>query len=821
MAEGEKAADKNYFEKVSEKVNESVNKQVESVQQNNKEIQNTLNNDKLSPATKTTTVLVNAAKAINTITSSIDTIKSDVNKVITEGIESVLMPLLKGLGMKGQACLPISKQLDPVLGIDIHMVTIPPSPAPVPMPHPYIGLLFRPKDFLSVTVASLMPLPPEPPPVENPDNPTEEEQQQVLLHEGKSFVYNLILSKLGATVKIGDFAPRAVASTPTKSIPHFPMGAGFHPVYSRMCSKNNGHALLGSLLALADGDPISGGGAHLHNSCQDVGIFSPHTMRPTKNKDDGIKMGLELYLPTSVIIPIPPKGTIITNPIPAPFNPVAIVKKLLLNGFAKFAKKIKGRLIKFNHSGKCPRSLKRVLCRLGFEPINLVNGAVIYEGSDFDIAGPLALNWTRQWYSDSPYIGWLGHGVHCNYDRAVELYPELGTVGLRMDDGRIAAFPELQLEGQFYLREEKITLKRTSDGYQAYDYNSRLFYDFTLFDGRKYQLTKISNPDGLALVFEFEGYRLTKIIEAAGRVIKVSTKNGFIEKLELESPEGLELLIAYEYDELYNMTAIIDALGNPTRIEYDKNLMVKKTDRNGQAFYWEYDSQNRCTHTWGDGGWQEGWMEYHPQDGYNLVTDANQAVTTYYYDANQLVTEIEDPMGNSVFYDYTEYMELYREIDQEGRVFAFVYDEKGNKTTTIYPDGTEEMTLYDDENRPFISIDPEGEKTVFLYEKEKAHQLKTIIAPDKSLTNFTYNEQGMLHTIAKNSNELELVYDKAYNLIEWRENGQKLKTWEYDYRGRVRAIYTPMQMADYFTYDALDRVQKIIEKDSNVIEFDL
>jgi len=182
---------------------------------------------------------------------------------------------------------------------------------------------------------------------------------------------------------------------------------------------------------------------------------------------------------------------------------------------------------------------------------------------------------------------------------------------------------------------------------------------------KKYQLTQITNHDGLCIIFEFTGYGLNKIIDASCREIKVSTKDGFIQKLELVAPEQDELLITYQYDEDQNMVAIIDALGKLTRIKYNNHLMVEKTDRNGQNFYWEYDTQKKCIHTWGDGGWQEGWIEYNTEEGYNLVTDANGAVTTYYYEPSQLVTQVKDPMGNSIFYDYTEFMELYREIDQE------------------------------------------------------------------------------------------------------------------------------------------------------------
>ncbi|MFD1602892.1 DUF6531 domain-containing protein [Flavobacterium artemisiae] len=656
-----------------------------------------------------------------------------------------------------------------VVGIDIHFTTLPPfNPF-----HPYIGIVMDPADYIPF---------------------------------------------LGTNVHVNGFK-RGNSDTGGIIIPlvHIPL---FSPWVMAPIIGHESMNFFASQTVFADGTRVSPKG-HMLMTCNDIGLPLSMSIGKTKIGKKMLPFAPTLFAPTSFSLPIPTgKPVMVAGPYPPDWAGMltGLLASIGFSTLMKIGKKAFNKLLK---GGIGPNWLSKLLCKAGFEPVNLVNGAVIYEGSDFDLAGPIALNWERRWYSDSKYIGWMGHGVHCVYDRAVELFPEDEAVGLRLEDGRIVAFPDLLPEEEFYLRQEKTTLKRTADGYQAYDHNSRLFYDFTLFNGKKYQLTKIANHDGLNIVFEFTAHRLTKIIDSTGRTIKVSTKNGFIEKLELEGLEGDELLVAYEYDEQYNMSAIIDALGKPTRIEFQNNLMVKKTDRNGQAFYWEYDSKERCIHTWGDGGWQEGWIEYHPEDGYNLVTDANGAVTTYYYEPNQLVTEIEDPMGNSVFYDYTEFMELYREIDQEGRILGFVYDERGNKTSTVYPDGTEEMMLYDEQNRPSIAINPEGHKTVYLYNKEKGHQLKTIIAPDKTSTHFAYYlDNGLLHTVAKNNNELELVYDKQYNLIEWRENEQKLKSWEYDYRGRVKAVYTPMQMADYFTYDALDRVQQIIEKDSNVIEFD-
>ncbi|MCC9073884.1 DUF6531 domain-containing protein [Flavobacterium sp. F-65] len=655
-----------------------------------------------------------------------------------------------------------------VVGIDIHFTTLPPfNPF-----HPYIGIVIDPFDYVPY---------------------------------------------LGTSVHVNGFK-RGNSDTSGIIIPlvHIPL---FTPPW--LMTPIIGHESMNffaSQTVFSDSTRMSPKG-HMLMTCNDIGIPLSMSLGKTKVGKKMIPFAPTLFAPTSFSLPIPTgKPVMVGGPYPPDWGGMLTGLAASI-GFSTLMKVGKKAFNKFLKGAIGPNKLSKLLCKAGFEPINLINGAVIYEGSDFDIASPIPLNWERAWYSDSKYKGWLGHGVHSVYDRAVELYPEDEALGLRMDDGRVVAFPALLLDEEFYLRQEKTTLKRIQEGYQAYDHKSKLFYNFTLFNGKKYQLTQIANHDGLAVDFEFTGYHLSKITDASGREIKVSTKDGFIQKLEIVAPEQDELLVAYEYDQHNNMTAIIDALGKPTCIEYENHLMVKKTDRNGQAFYWEYDKQDKCIHTWGDGGWQEGWIEYHTAEGYNLVTDANGAETTYYYEPNQLVTQEQDPMGNSIFYDYTEFMELYREIDQEGRITGYNYDDMGNEIGTTYPDGTEEMMLYDDENRPSIAIDPEGQKTIYLYYKDKAHQLKTIIAPDKTSTHFTYNKKGLLASVAKNTNKLQLVYDQQHNLIEWRENDQKLKSWEYNHRGRVQAIYTPMQMADYFSYDALDRVQQIVEKDSNVIQF--
>jgi len=69
------------------------------------------------------------------VSPSVNALDTDVKAAaalggLAEGLtEATMLPLLGAMGMKGMACLPISKQPDPVIiGVDIHLVTIPPSP---------------------------------------------------------------------------------------------------------------------------------------------------------------------------------------------------------------------------------------------------------------------------------------------------------------------------------------------------------------------------------------------------------------------------------------------------------------------------------------------------------------------------------------------------------------------------------------------------------------------------------------------------------------------------------------------------------------------
>lgn len=668
-----------------------------------------------------------------------------------------------------------------VIGVDVHVTTAPPF-NPI---HPYVGMVIDPADYIPF---------------------------------------------LGTNVSVNGLK-RGVSDTGGMIIPltHIPLAGPFamasmigHESMNFFASQNT----------FCDGSRMSPKG-YMVMTCNDVGI--PLSAGIGKNKAGKTRLIPSLFAPTSFSLPVPTGKPVMVG---GPYVPdwggmlAGLAASIGFSSLIKLGSKGVGKALKaFNHKVlkntkiqelfPSTKKLSAYLCKNGFEPVNLVNGAVVYEGTDFGFPSPLPLEWTRAWYSDSEYEGWLGHGTHCRYDRTVESFEDEGVTMLRMEDGRAVPFPAIAPGGEFYMRSERTTLRRTAKGYEAYNHDTLLTYRFDMRDGRAWRLTHIENPDGLRVRLHFADGKLTGLTDPAGRRVQATTDGkGRITELSFGTEKGNEPLVSYTYDEEGNMTGITDALGKTTRMTYSGHLMTEKTDRNGDTYYWEYDGKRRCVHTYGRDGMMEGRIEYHPEKGYNLVTDSTGGTTTYRYTPEQLVTAEIDPLGNETRHSYTDYMEPYRTTDPEGGVTGYSYDGEGKLTGITYPDGSGEMFVHDNEGRLIIHIDCEGNKTVRLYDRERPHLVTGFIDAAGEVTELAYDAHGLPVTVSKGKRRSELSYDREMNLEAWHEDGRKLGGWKHDARGRMTERTFPGYRTEFYHYDALDRLRRIDARDGNVIHLD-
>ncbi|WP_298739893.1 DUF6531 domain-containing protein [uncultured Chitinophaga sp.] len=679
-----------------------------------------------------------------------------------------------------------NKHFVPVIGLDIHFVIL--FGFPIPLPHPYIGFVLDPMDYIPF---------------------------------------------LGATTKV-NHVPRGKSDTSGIFIIlfHIPMGGPF------LLAPLIGHDsvnFFGSKTVKVEGNMFSPSG-HMLMTCNDIGI--PLSLQPGKK----FKPLPSMYLPTSFSIPLSYGKPVMVG---GPFVPDwagALLNLVMSFGFgalmkglgkglklaAKAGKKAKRRVSDFNlaRQEKMGGSdkLSQALCKLGFEPVDLVQGIVVYDGTDFELPGPIPLQWTRSWSSDSQHHGLLGHGTHLCYDMRLLEFPDEDACGVLLGDGRSVIFDYLPDPGNSeYNRAEKLTLTRSGEEeYLLFNHGERRSYYFRKLH-RQYRLYAIRNEAGFMISFHYTSKgHLVQVTDSVGRRLKIANDGeGRITAVTAQHRGQQQLLVRYTYNENGDLCAITDPLEQATRIAYRQHRMTAKTDRNGQTFYWEYDDRGRCFHTWGDGGVLEGWIDYHPEEGYNLVTNSLHQTTTYYYTPDHLVTQVKDPLGNSRFTEYTEHAEVYREIDEEANVTGYSYDERGNCTRIEQADGSAYTFSYDTAGRLLLSTSPQGGSRTYIYYRKAQHngQLHTVTEADGRITIFRYNAVNLLSSVEDEQEHRSILeYDEDYNLSALILPDAGRASWEYDAWGNCTKSANPLQQEQYFRYDALGRATEVLLPDGNRIQ---
>lgn len=659
--------------------------------------------------------------------------------------------------------------LKPVIGIDIHFVNMP-FPF-VPLPHPYIGLVIDPFDYIPF---------------------------------------------IGATVKVNN-VPRGNTDTAGMIITfvHIPFGAGFtiFPMIGHDSSN-----FFGSKTVSVDGAPMSGAG-YMLMTCNDIGI--PLSFRPGR-KFIPIP---SLYLPTSFCIPLQWGAPVMVGgPLVPNFSIMALLKAFALGSFFKIFGKIGGKLMKKLNNKVLKKSpntqkLSKAFCKMGFEPVDLITGRVNYEYTDFELPGPIPLSWTRNWDSDSRYEGPLGHGVQHSFDRCVQLWPEEQALSVTLADGRLAVFPMLHPGEDFYHRQEKILLKRKQNGHfllEDYEENLYLHFNHETQPGC-WRLSFLENYSGYRIQLHYTTKHLTAITDSAGRQLLIQLDaQKRITQIELQHRNMRQILVKYVYNEEGDLISIGDALDQEVLIEYQDHLMVKKTDRNGQRFYWQYDAHKRCVQTWGDHGILAGTIHYHP--GYNIVINSLGEETIYYFDENNLCVQITDHYGYHQFTEYTEESDVYREIDEEGNVTGYVYDEKGRLTETILPDGNSRRVFENEHNQITLLINPDGTSQTFVY--DEARRLLFLNEPNGYTAAYEYNEDGQLAAVVENNKlRSELQYDEDENLVAVEMPNGGREFWKYDALGRCLQYINAAGETRFMEYDTLNRLRSVHLPDGNNIKF--
>ena len=683
--------------------------------------------------------------------------------------------------------MPVIKHFDPVMGIDIHIVVLPPG-VPTPIPHPHIAMIIDPMDYVPI---------------------------------------------LGATVFIGPL-PRASAGTAGKPIPHIPMGGPF--VKPPM---NEDEIFMGSATVLAEDDPLSFTALPVL-SCQDVGMIAPPRKKPKRSYGMvlplSIVMGIPLGMP--VLVGGPPTINMMALGMSAVMKALGpAVKKLRAAQrrsarFANLSAALRRRADSLCATLKIPPNIRNkisnAICFVTGHPVDIASGKLFTEATDFELPGPIPLKWKRIWYSTSVYDGPLGHGWHHSYD--LELIEDDKVVVIRLADGRPLAFPRPAVGESCFERSERMTLIHDTRGY-AMDTMDGLRYRFeeNASASKRHRLKAISQKStGVKVQFEYDGKnRLRQIIDSGGRFIRLEYDlNDRVHKIFLPHPDAHrveEWICALEY--CYRdgeLVRVNDALQQPWTYDYQNHLLIKETYRNGLSFYFRFDGTDhnaRCIETWGDSNIYYRKLRYDLDNNITYVEDSLGHVTEYHHNL-VIPHKVVDPLGNITAFDYNDFVQVISETNALGFKKTFEYDDFGNTTKVTNPDGATTQLAYD-QNHNLVEVkDIVGGKWQFRYNNH--NRLVEEVDPLGNKTSYDYDDTALISITDANHNQYFLHYDLHLNLRSIVDQKELLVEWEYDSQGNLVTITDPRGNKRIFHHDVLGRVIQVSEPDGNVrrLEYD-
>ncbi|MBU6951368.1 DUF6531 domain-containing protein [Hahella sp. HN01] len=681
-----------------------------------------------------------------------------------------------------------AKHFDPILGIDIHLLALPPG-TPIPIPHPHIGIIFDVLDYLPI---------------------------------------------FGGTVKVNG-VPRATAGTAGKPIPHIPMGGPFV-----MPPGNEDEIFMGGATVVADGAPFSFTALPVL-SCQSVGMLAPIRAKKPK-KSYG------MVLPTTTVLPIPIGAPVmIGGPPTVDAMGVATTAGLAGLGAAfkkmrkmqkssKRVKKISDAIHKkadklMDKLGAPPSVRNRVhkgVCAVTGHPVDVASGKVFTDWIDFQLPGPFPLSWERTWFSSSTYQGSLGHGWHHNYDW--KLIEEDGAVAVMMQDGRHMAFPALKAGEESFNRQERMTLHRDDQGYRLRHLDGN-WYRFTPAAPSAHPqatavhyLSAITDPtENARIQFHYTaGGCLSRIIDSGGRRIQFeSDADNRIRRILLPHPDNAgEFYCAVEY-EYYggDLVATRDALGSEFSYQYQNHLLCQETGYNGLSFYFKYDGADhkaRCIHTWGDGGIYNHQLVYDDEKSLTIVQNSLGYQTVYHHDG-ALPHRIETASGGVIVNEYNEYYQVTCETNELGLSTRYDYDPRGNLTQITQPDGSTLQMEFDERDNFIKAKDLNNGE--WRWEYDENDQLVAKSDPLNRRTRYAYQNGKLTSVINVSGYETTLQYDGYGNpCVVSSAKGVK-QEWVYDNHGRTTITTNPQGNQKRVQYDLLGRVTEIAEADGNVKSF--
>nr|MBV6628515.1 RHS repeat protein [Oceanococcus sp. HetDA_MAG_MS8] len=301
--------------------------------------------------------------------------------------------------------------------------------------------------------------------------------------------------------------------------------------------------------------------------------------------------------------------------------------------------------------------------------------------------------------------------------------------------------------------------------------------------------------------------RVTAMTDALGRrtTYAYDTAGNLIQlTLLADTPEAATYRFSYE-PSFNQLTQVTNPLGQTTRMAYDEQgNLIEVIDASGRRTRMSHDAEGRIVEVL-DGLNHALQMSYSGAD-LQAVTDALGRTTQMGHDALGRMTHFEDPRGIQTFFTYDPEDRLTQITDALGGITTMDYDNAGNLIGFTDPRqaGTHGFG-YDAVDRQITMVDPLNAATQETWAYDNNGNVITRVDRKGQHTSYSYDALDRLtRVVYADGGQVDLVWDAGDRLIELSDSVGGVITRSYDLRDRLVREVTPQGEVRY-EYDAANR----------------
>jgi RHS repeat-associated protein len=286
---------------------------------------------------------------------------------------------------------------------------------------------------------------------------------------------------------------------------------------------------------------------------------------------------------------------------------------------------------------------------------------------------------------------------------------------------------------------------------------------------------------------------------------------GLVEKLM--DPAGV--VTEYTWDVLCRKTSETDGAGNKTEWAYDlRGNCVTERDALGREIHRTFDGENRLVRVV-DAAGGESVIEWDRRGKPRWIRNALGVATTYTHDDHGRLVSIEDPMGRRVRAMWTDRHDLASFTDGENRTTTFEHDDLGRVIRSRDAGGRTSIAYRDVMGRITYLERADGEKLRMSYDVE-GNLVEQVDSLGRGVRMKYAGMNRLVEHVDPMNYRVRLEYDSDEALVVVENQIGERYRFELDVAGRVKhELGFDGQKQSYF-YDKAGRTSRILGADYQV-----